>query len=259
MPRFSTRKRASEEPPGNGPRPLRRMSSRMRQLTPPDSGISPESELGHRPVRACQASAQARICGGVTPVGRRREWPRCSLKKTKSDEWQGSPRVPVWSGALDGVPGFTRGFGNRAVLPMWPSAMTGEERFRPRQDLWESQRRRRLGMACAAVLGKELSERAAAGETTPSYGQSGIHCEPGFLGCVNDLTGLAGWPFPGAISMSVGPRQNLLRREWGVPENAALFYKEAKKRGATGVRAAAAYEEVSHGMPVHSTRVGNLA
>ena len=160
---------------------------------------------------------------------------------------------------LDSGPGFTRGFLDRAVLRKRPSAMTGEERIRPRQDLWESQRRRLLAMACAAVLGKELSERAAAGETTPSHVQSGIYCGPGFLGCVNDLTGLAGRPLPGAISVSVGPRQNLLLREWGVPDNAALFHEKAKKREATRARAASASEELLHGLPVHSAGVGNLA
>ena len=69
--------------------------------------------------------------------------------------------------AVDREPGFTLGFGNLATVPMGPSAMTCKERIAPRQDLWESQRRRREKMACATVLGKEPGERGAAGETTP--------------------------------------------------------------------------------------------
>ena len=92
MPRLSARKRASEEPPGKCLRPVRRMESILHHFIPPDSGISPDCKLGHRPVRACQASAQARICCSVE---RRRECPRCSSKKARSDEWRGSPRVPV--------------------------------------------------------------------------------------------------------------------------------------------------------------------
>jgi hypothetical protein len=100
-PRRSWSSRARVIPPGRPWRPARRASWTVPHLTPGHSGIRPSLRPGQRPVRACQASAQPRMCStvssGVGGLGSRAGGRSAALRGASSrdnDDPPGRPRQP---------------------------------------------------------------------------------------------------------------------------------------------------------------------